>query len=458
MAFKGGYIFSRFEGVAEPTVIEADLPGAVTLPLMTSNGTILEPVAGEGDTINAGEPILRATDGTPAALPAPVNGKITSVDETTITVESDGANSVTPVSGHTREPWHLDRGGLFELFMTSGCSFLLENTFASPEECEKVDAIVINAVHNGPLDQKWIPEISGDTELLSAGLKTLKALFPNAKMTIAINKRNRRSFESADISALADVKIMSDKYPQEHPAPLVRDTFGRSLESADCESDPSVIVLSHCDTVQLAETMTRGKALIDRIVMIAGPGVSKPAWYRVRIGTSINDLKRTVLKADEFGPWRIIRGSVMTGTGLESLDAPVTLQDTAVSVINDKAERALFGFLMPGFNADSYSKSTAAEYIPVLPKKLETNVHGGLRPCVQCNYCDEVCPVGIYPFLIWKHVKADKVEECFRLRPNDCIECGLCDYVCPSKIEILAGVKIAKNAYCEQRRADASAD
>jgi Na+-transporting NADH:ubiquinone oxidoreductase subunit A len=118
----------------------------------------------------------------------------------------------------------------------------------------------------------------------------------------------------------------------------------------------------------------------------------------------------------------------------------------------------LFSFLRPGFTADSYSKSTIAEYIPFLPKKLETNIHGGIRPCVQCNYCDEVCPVDIYPFLIWKYGEVNEVEESFRLRPFDCIECGLCNYVCPSKIDILSSVRKAKEEYHRSGRTDDISD
>ena len=114
--------------------------------------------------------------------------------------------------------------------------------------------------------------------------------------------------------------------------------------------------------------------------------------------------------------------------------------------------------MMPGFAADTYPKISVANYINIVPKKLETNVHGGVRPCVQCNYCDEVCPVDLYPFLIWKHVEVDEIEESFRFKPFDCVECGLCDYVCPSKINILSSVKKAKDEYRRMRRADEISD
>jgi len=165
----------------------------------------------------------------------------------------------------------------------------------------------------------------------------------------------------------------------------------------------------------------------------------------------------TLGKADSFGPWRIIRGDIMTGV-IVGADDSVLPDDRAVSVIREMNERELFRFMMPGFSWDSYTKTSVAEYLPLLPKKLDSGRHGGVRPCVQCNYCDEVCPVDIYPHLIWKYMEAKDPEGSFRFRPYDCIGCHLCDYVCPSKIDISTGVLAAAAAYHEAKGGDETTD
>ena len=127
--------------------------------------------------------------------------------------------------------------------------------------------------------------------------------------------------------------------------------------------------------------------------------------------------------------------------------------DREITVIREAERREMFRFVMPGFDLDAYPKSTVGSIIPLLPKKLDSGVHGGKRYCVQCNYCDEVCPSRLYPHLIWKHVNADNIEGSFRLRPQDCVGCRICDYVCPSKIDISDGIEKAKAALYESRRA-----
>ena len=458
LSFHGGYIFKNFEGSAEAVIHDMAVPERVLIQLSSGLLKSFKPLVGKGDVVRAGDTIIKSRSGTKTYLVSPVSGTVSKAGKDGITINSDGSSFFEPVEGHPREPWHLEQSEVLSIFCETGCSFLMNNRFTSLKKCDKIKYIIINAVHNSPLNQSWIPEIFGDSTVFSHGLRTLSALFPEAEIITAINKRNKRYFETSGIKELAKIRIMSDRYPQENPELLSRDTVNRRPISPEGEPDESIFVIPFSYVIQIAEVMTQGRPFIDRILLIAGPGVSNPGWYRVRIGTPFSEIKKRLFKSDDRGPWRVIRGNPLTGEGLDSLDVSVLPKDDEISVIHEHAVRELFRFLRPGFASDSYSKTTVAEFIPILPKKLDTSVHGGVRPCVQCNYCDEVCPVDIYPFLIWKHVGVDAVEESFRLRPYECIECGLCDYVCPSKIDISPSVKKAKEEYRKMRRADEVSD
>ncbi len=67
---------------------------------------------------------------------------------------------------------------------------------------------------------------------------------------------------------------------------------------------------------------------------------------------------------------------------------------------------------------------------------MTTAVRGELRPCISCNFCEEVCPAGIMPYLIHKYLYRDLIEEAEEARLDLCVRCGLCSFVCPSKIEL----------------------
>lgn len=458
MGFTGGYRFRNFEGTAEPFLKDLPVPERISIDLADNAFSGMKALVGEGDTVKAGTTLLRSENDPKYCIPAPVNGKVTKITEKNITIKSDGSDSFEPVHGHTRAPWNLSQSELFDLFRTSGAWTLPDREIISTDDCNTVKHIVVDAVHNGPLDQAWSTGIFGDETLFPNGLKTLKSLFSQSDISIGINKRNQTEFSTGEIKEHASVHVLSDKYPQEHPELMVRDTVGKRFLSPVGIRDTSILVIRYTDVVKIAEVLADGRPLIDRILMVAGPGVSRPGWYRIRIGTLFSEIRQHLLKSDEHGPWRIVRGNLFTGEGIESLDVSVGYGDTEISVIREHAVRELWRFINPGFNYDSYTKSTIAEYIPFLPKKLDSNVHGGERPCVQCNACDEVCPVDIYPFLIWKYVEADNTEESFRFRPYDCVGCGLCDYVCPSKISVSAAVTQAAEEYHRSRRPDEVSD
>ena len=457
MGFRGGYNFKNFEGAAEPVLRVCAIPKSVFIPTECSS-IQFTPLVENGDLIRAGQRIFEADDGTAVYLVSPVNGTIKNVTGKGITIAADGTTNFEPVEGHTRAPWHLERENIFEVFRSSGCVVLLDGHFSSVNDLDRVMYIIVNAVHNAPLNKSWTPGMAGDPFIFPNGLKTLRALFPDAEITIAINKRNKKYFDTPEINSLATVRVMSGRYPQEHPELLSRDAIRQRLVSLDGIRDNSILVIPFFDVIQTAEIMTLGHPFINRILMIAGPGVSNPGWYRVRIGTPFEEIRHHLCKSEDRGPWRIIRGNLFDGESIQSMTASIHHTDTEISVIREQETRELFRFMNPGFTWDNYPKISAAEYIPFLPKLLDSSAHGGERPCVQCNYCDEVCPVGIYPFLIWKYVQAERAEESFRFKPFDCIGCGLCDYVCPSKISLTSSVRIAKEAYRESRRADEVVD
>jgi Na+-transporting NADH:ubiquinone oxidoreductase subunit A len=82
-----------------------------------------------------------------------------------------------------------------------------------------------------------------------------------------------------------------------------------------------------------------------------------------------------------------------------------------------------------------------------VPLPVNTDMHGEIRPCINCGYCASVCPVDILPQFACKNIWADEIEEALACGLLDCVECGLCSFVCPSKIELAETLKIARKQY-----------
>ena len=87
---------------------------------------------------------------------------------------------------------------------------------------------------------------------------------------------------------------------------------------------------------------------------------------------------------------------------------------------------------------------------------MNCNVHGGVRACIACNHCPEVCPVDILPQLTYKSILVEEVEETLAHGLLDCVECGLCAFACVSKIPILQYIQLAKYELARIQQAEAT--
>ena len=150
--------------------------------------------------------------------------------KTGIVISADGSDSFQPIEGHTREPWRLDHGDVVNLACPHRFSAASRWGLLRCGKSAPVFAIIIvNTVHNAPLDQKWSPEICNDAALTVAGLQSLKALFPNADITITANARNEKVLSGIITDGSAVIKVLDDNYPQEHPELLCRDALNARL-------------------------------------------------------------------------------------------------------------------------------------------------------------------------------------------------------------------------------------
>jgi Na+-translocating ferredoxin:NAD+ oxidoreductase RnfC subunit len=136
------------------------------------------------------------------------------------------------------------------------------------------------------------------------------------------------------------------------------------------------------------EAVAEGKPLIERTVALCGSGFRENPHVKLRLGTSLEHLIK--------GKVKLVRNSSLTGESLCDLALPVDRTFATVIALLEENESEFLAFARPGFKKDSYSRTCLSMLFKknskLFQKKCGTNVHGELRPCIFCSFCQEVCP------------------------------------------------------------------
>ena len=147
--------------------------------------------------------------------------------------------------------------------------------------------------------------------------------------------------------------------------------------------------------------------VVKRYFTLTGDGIKFPQNFRVRVGTSVQELIELCGGyVDEDKDKVFILGGPMMGVSHVRDDVIVTRTVTSVIILNH-----------------------------------HDNVE---EPCVRCASCVYSCPVGLQPVSIMNAYKANDKDAIIKLGAKKCIECGLCSYSCTSKIPVTEYMRKAK--------------
>jgi Na+-transporting NADH:ubiquinone oxidoreductase subunit A len=237
--------------------------------------------------------------------------------------------------------------------------------------------------------------------------------------------------------------LITHTYHGDYPA---HDAGVLLYHTKSAPSDNRAWYIDAQDLVLLAELFQTGRYPTRRTVAVGGSKAAERQHYQTRIGAPLRLLMGDEIDDEDS---RCIVGGILSGY-TSSKDSFLGFYETGVNLLPSGNEREVMASFQPGFRKQSYSRT----FLSVFNRGdfvLNCNVHGGLRACIACNHCPDVCPVDILPQLTYKSILVDEVEESLAHGLLDCVECGLCSYVCPSKIELLDTIKKAKAAYYSEQ-------
>lgn len=452
-SFKGGYRFRRFEGRLQPNTIHLDIPELVTIPIHASAESLL---VHPGEHVHKGQIIAREENVNAAPAIATVNGSVAEIGEIdwfgnvtpTVIIRNDGDSASQ--AGSNREDWvNLSREALEECLYQAGTTGLcspgiptkLGNSTLKPEG---VAHILIHAVHSDlyrPPDVMLLRE--HPLEHFRSGILILKKINPQAHVHIVVDSARtnliraiRTHFEDDGDVSLYQVPA---KYPQHDERMLTRTILGLEVPYRSNVADIGVVVLDFPSILHIYEAVVEEKPLIDRIIHLSSPGEIPSKLVHARIGTPVETIVRTFMNVER--PLRVILNSALTGKTIKDLTIPVDSSFSSLICVPEEPAPETLSFSRPGFHKDSYTRAFLSNYLPT-KKKWSIAVQGEKRPCINCNFCAEVCPSRILPHLLHKYIIREVIDESLiRYNIFACIECNLCSYVCPSKIPVAQHIK-----------------
>jgi Na(+)-translocating NADH:ubiquinone oxidoreductase A subunit len=458
-SFSGGYTFN-LEGKPQDKVVEMEIPSKVVIPLKQGLSQEVEAIVEPGEEVKAGQIIAEDDSSISTPVHASVNGTVKEIIELSskgnikaVIIESDGTYGWEAMEGHTSDWTSLSASEVSELLYTSGVTALDNQGIpteynSSPIAKGDLDHVIIKGVEANPYNLSLSALLKeGKLSQFADGLRILRKILPSkTKVHVAINKNRRKLIKELNnlVGSYNWVEVydIDPKYPQGIDKVLVPTILGEDYTVRSSVEKLGVTVLRMQTILNVYDAVVKGKALIERIISLSGPGWKENIHLQVRAGTPVEAI---VNKYAKPGDYRIVYGNLLTDKSITDYEIPVDKTFENLNAISEEESRELFAFAKAGARKYSYSNAFLSALFTKLSKACNAKVNGEARPCISCGYCEEACPAGIIPHLIDHYTAKRSVEdELIKYGIFDCMECNLCTFVCPSKRALGKHIKQGK--------------
>ena len=451
MRFRGGHNV-LLKGRPDSAIKVMPEPKVLYLPLRSERFTFSDIQVKEGEKVQGGDILAKDPDNHSVPLLAPRAGKVRLEAAEDHIVLEDVAQLEERADMVEEEMQHIEKemgaAGIkrYKLLTLGAWQFFYDAfTGELPDPLGTPQAIIVSTLSLEPFLARGDVQLSRRLLNFTRGLEQLQSLLEYQPIYLAMPNITSEfaNLIRKQIRGYAWVKMLEIplKYPYDNFAILAR--------RLDLKASNGPIWAVRTDGILAADrALTHTKPCTVRILSVGGAGVPTPTHLKVMPGYPIQGIKDQY----EFEPdARVLNGGIFTGNILPEETLGVDVECRGLTVLPEQKEREFLGFIRPGWDRDSYSNSFLSSLRKDFRERLTTALRGEGRPCVACNYCEEVCPAGIMPYLIHKYLYADLIEEAEQARVDLCVECGLCSYVCPSKIDLRTQLVEAKDLIAKEK-------
>ena len=396
-------------------------PQIAVIPMAQHLGAPANPIVQVGDYVTVGQKIGEPSAFISAPVHASISGTVIAVEDRphanrgqclSVVIESDGKNalceSVKPqgdldslspeqIVSIVREAGIVGMGG-------AGFPTAVKLTPKTP-----VDTILLNGC-------ECEPYLTADHHLLLNyadeviyGLKAILKATGAQKGIIVIedNKPDAIALMQDKTAQMENIQVCvaKTKYPQGAEKMLIKRVTGRKVPSGGLPADVGVVVSNVATSKAIADAITLGMPLIERIVTVTGEYIAEPGNFIVKIGTLVQELVGHCGGITKDGI-TVKAGGPMMGFPQSTLETPIMKGSNGIIAI------------------DSDSTQEVA--------------------CIKCGRCVDVCPMELKPLYFAKYADEGNWAGMKEKNVMDCVECRCCEYICSSKIPLVSKIKAGK--------------
>ena len=385
----------------------------------------------EGDRVQKGQLLFEDKKNPGVRFTAPASGTISAIHRgerrvlQSVVIDVDGDDAVhfpryelADLAGLTREAVQrqLLESGMWTAFRTRPFSKI-------PAPGSVPAAIFVTAIDTNPLAADPQPIILAQREAFDAGL-TLLTRLTDGKVHVC-------QASGGKLGGHPVGQVTFNQFAGPHPAGLVG-THIHFLEPVSLKKQ--VWHLNYQDAIAVGKLFLEGELSVERIIALGGPQVKEPRLIKTCSGASLDELLADELLDDEN---RIISGSVLSGTHARGPHAFLGRFHLQISVVKEGREKELFGWVMPGKDKFSITRTTLGHFMKRKLFNFSTDTNGGERAMVPIGNYERVMPLDILPTMLLRDLLAGDTDSaqalgCLELDEEDL---ALCTYVCPGKYE-----------------------
>jgi Na+-transporting NADH:ubiquinone oxidoreductase subunit A len=324
------------------------------------------------------------------------------------------------------EPSTLTRDQIKERLLESGTwPFIRQrpfNVIANPKDTPK--SIFISAFDSNPLapDNDFV--LHNSAREFQAGLDALIKL-TDGKVHLNVNDDN------SPAKVFTEAKgVQINRISGPHPAGNV----GVQIHHIDPINKGEIVwVINPQEVVIIGKLFVDGKFDATKVVALTGSQVKTPKYFKMLIGSSVSNLLNGNLAEEKN---RVISGNVFTGKQIMS-NGFLSFYDSQITVIPEGDEPDFIGWLIPGSEIFSVSRTFTSWLKPSKQYVLNTNMRGEERPFVVTGIYENVFPFDIYPMQLLKSILVEDIDLMEKLGIYEVAEedFALVEFICPSKID-----------------------